>query len=119
MGLQHVELVLVFDLHAHSQLTNTFLYGNLTSKSPRRCERQLYIPYILASLSEDYSLQHTQFNTDVEKAGTNRRTMGELLDSNCLCYTLEVSFFSYRPKDDPEAKAIPYFDATCKWLCFA
>lgn len=66
-------MVLSFDLHAHSQNTNSFLYGNLISASPRKCEQQLYIPYILAELTDDYSLEKTEFNTDVEKAGTNRR----------------------------------------------
>lgn len=123
-----MEIVLCFDLHAHSQRTNSFLYGNLTATSPRRCKRQLYIPYILAELTDDYSLHYTNFNTDIDKAGTNRRysfaknglmsrflrTMGELLDNSCLCYTFEVSFFSYRRKDSENEKPIPYFEASCK-----
>ncbi|CAD5216263.1 unnamed protein product [Bursaphelenchus xylophilus] len=102
------EVVLCLDLHAHSQRTNSFLYGNLASMSPRKCDQQLLLPYALSELTDDYSLRYTQFNTDVEKAGTNRRTMGELLDDNCLCYTMEVSFFSYKPKDNQEEQAVPY-----------
>ncbi|KAI6227835.1 Cytosolic carboxypeptidase 6 [Aphelenchoides besseyi] len=114
----HMELVLCFDVHAHSQQTNSFLYGNLTAAtSPRQSQRQLFIPYIMADLTDDYSLQHTQFNVDADKAGTNRRTMGELLDSSTtLCYTFEVSFFSYRPKGNATVKPIPYFESTYRLL---
>uniref|UniRef100_A0A1I7XYQ8 Peptidase_M14 domain-containing protein n=1 Tax=Steinernema glaseri TaxID=37863 RepID=A0A1I7XYQ8_9BILA len=105
-----IDLTAVIDVHAHSQRTNSFLYGNVFSKDPERCERQLIIPYLLSELTDDYSLEYTQFNTDSEKAGTNRRTMGTLLDPNCLCYTLEASFFSYRPKSNPSSKPIPYYD---------
>lgn len=42
--------------------------------------------------------------------------MGELLDGTCLCYTMEVSFFSYAPKDNAEEPVIPYFRHTCKLL---
>jgi hypothetical protein len=62
-----MEMVLCFDLHAHSQRTNSFLYGNLCPSSPRRCKQQLYIPFIMAELTEDYSLPYTNFNTDVDK----------------------------------------------------
>ncbi|CAD5212064.1 unnamed protein product [Bursaphelenchus okinawaensis] len=102
------EVVMCLDLHAHSQRTNSFLYGNMNTISPRKCNQQLLLPYALAELTEDYSLQYTQFNTDAEKAGTNRRTMGELLDDSCMCYTMEVSFFSYKQKDNPDEQATPY-----------
>ncbi|CAI2325468.1 unnamed protein product [Caenorhabditis sp. 36 PRJEB53466] len=93
------QTVLYVDLHAHSQKPNCFLYGNvsLTAVEEKSTSRQLWLPHLLAELSEDYSLEYTQFNTDAEKAGTGRRTMGDLL--SCLCYTLEVSFFSYRHAD--------------------
>ncbi|CAI5440904.1 unnamed protein product [Caenorhabditis angaria] len=86
--------VIYIDLHAHSQKPNCFLYGNVSANSG---DRQLWLPQLLSEIAEDYSLEFTQFNTDVEKAGTGRRTMGELL--GCLCYTMEVSFFSYRHLD--------------------
>ncbi|VDM38552.1 unnamed protein product [Toxocara canis] len=109
-----IDLIMYLDLHAHSQRTNSFIYGNVFSKDARRCERQLIIPYLLSELTDDFSLSYTSFNTDAEKAGTGRRTMGDLLDPNCFCYTLEVSFFSYRPHDSLTAKTIPYLDFTCK-----
>ncbi|KAK0395856.1 hypothetical protein QR680_001466 [Steinernema hermaphroditum] len=105
-----MELSAVIDVHAHSQRTNSFLYGNVFSKDLERCERQLIIPHLLSELTDDYSLEYTQFNTDSEKAGTNRRTMGNLLDPNCLCYTLEASFFSYRPNNNTSSKPLPYYD---------
>ena len=71
---------------------------------------------MLSDLTEDYSLHYTQFNTDVEKAGTNRRAMGALLDDSCLCYTLETSFFSYKPKGNLDTKSIPYFDYSYELL---
>ena len=42
--------------------------------------------------------------------------MGALLDDSCLCYTLETSFFSYKPKGNIEAKSIPYFDYSYELL---
>uniref|UniRef100_A0A7E4VZK9 Peptidase_M14 domain-containing protein n=1 Tax=Panagrellus redivivus TaxID=6233 RepID=A0A7E4VZK9_PANRE len=111
----HIEIVMHIDLHAHSNRTNFFLYGNLpSSKDSKQCEQQLIIPYILAEITDDYSLLATQFNTDAEKAGTSRRAMGALLDVNTHCYTLEVSFFSYKPKDDVAAKSVPYLAENCK-----
>ena len=69
-----------FDIHAHSQLTNSFLYGNVVSStstglrsSKSRCNRQLIIPYLLAESTDDFSLQYTSFNIDEDKAGTHRR----------------------------------------------
>lgn len=99
--------------HAHSQRTNSFLYGNVFSTDPVRCDRQLLLPTLLAPLSNDFSLSQTQFNTDSEKAGTGRRTMGTALDGNCLCYTMEVSFFSYRPGDEQQAAAVSYVQQDC------
>ncbi|CAB3411218.1 unnamed protein product [Caenorhabditis bovis] len=91
------QTILYIDLHAHSQKSNCFLYGNVSTNNEKLCDRQLWLPHLLAELSEDFSLEYTQFNTDAEKAGTGRRTMGELV--SCICYTMEVSFFSYRHKD--------------------
>uniref|UniRef100_A0A914RN81 Peptidase M14 carboxypeptidase A domain-containing protein n=1 Tax=Parascaris equorum TaxID=6256 RepID=A0A914RN81_PAREQ len=61
------------DLHAHSQRTNSFIYGNVFSQDIRRCEKQLIIPYLLSELTDDFSLSYTSFNMDAEKAGTARR----------------------------------------------
>lgn len=44
--------------------------------------------------------------------------MGEILDENCLCYTFEVSFFSYKLNDNLLSNLIPYFEDNCKLYIF-
>ncbi|CAL8084789.1 unnamed protein product [Calicophoron daubneyi] len=82
------------DIHAHSTLMNGFMYGNVF-EDEERAERQAVFPNLLSQFAEDFSLPQTNFNRDAVKAGTGRRTLGGILDDRTLCYTLEVSFFSY------------------------
>ncbi|GMR36649.1 hypothetical protein PMAYCL1PPCAC_06844, partial [Pristionchus mayeri] len=115
-----VDIVLYIDIHAHSQKTNSFLYGNPSNLENHK-DRKLWLPYALSSVADDFSLAYTQFNKDADKEGTGRRAMGSVL--SCECFTLEVSFFSYRPSDSLTAKPIPYL--SCKYeslgehLCLA
>nr|CAH8873658.1 unnamed protein product [Trichobilharzia regenti] len=82
------------DIHAHSTLMNGFMYGNIY-EDEKRAERQATFPSLLSQFAEDFSLPQTNFNKDSLKAGTGRRTLGGILDDSTLCYTLEVSFYSY------------------------
>jgi cytosolic carboxypeptidase protein 6 len=91
-----MELDFFIDIHTHSTMMNGFMYGNIYDDSIRY-ERQAIFPKLLCSNADDFSIGSTQFNRDSVKAGTGRRTLGGSLDENCLCYTLEVSFFSYQP----------------------
>ena len=47
--------------------------GNVFSRDKQRGDRQLILPVLLSELSDDLSLEYTQFNTDNIKAGTSRR----------------------------------------------
>ncbi|KAK4475858.1 hypothetical protein MN116_001107, partial [Schistosoma mekongi] len=97
MKLDNDELVDVnffIDIHAHSTLMNGFIYGNIY-EDEKRAERQATFPSLLSQFAEDFSLPQTNFNKDTLKAGTGRRTLGGILDNHTICYTLEVSFYSY------------------------
>ncbi|KAL5486390.1 hypothetical protein EMCRGX_G018860 [Ephydatia muelleri] len=89
-----VDLDFYIDIHAHSTLTNGFMYGNVYEEEGR-FERQAIFPKLLAQYAEDFSWDQTSFNRDALKAGTGRRSLGGCLQPRTLCYTLEVSFFSY------------------------
>lgn len=89
-----VSLDFYIDIHAHSTLTNGFMYGNVYDEEDR-FEKQATFPKLLAQFAEDFSWDQTSFNRDAVKAGTGRRSLGGCLQPTTLCYTLEVSFFSY------------------------
>ncbi|TPP63310.1 ATP/GTP binding protein 4 [Fasciola gigantica] len=89
-----VDVNFFIDIHAHSTLMNGFMYGNVFEDEDR-AERQAVFPNLMSRFAEDFSLPQTNFNRDAVKAGTGRRTLGGILDDRTLCYTLEVSFFSY------------------------
>lgn len=89
-----VDVNFFIDIHAHSTLMNGFMYGNVF-EDEERAERQAVFPNLMSRFAEDFSLPQTNFNRDAVKAGTGRRTLGGILDDRTLCYTLEVSFFSY------------------------
>ncbi|CAH8497859.1 unnamed protein product [Dicrocoelium dendriticum] len=98
------------DIHAHSTMMNGFMYGNVF-EDEERAERQAVFPNLLSRFAEDFSLHQTNFNRDSVKAGTGRRTLGGILDNHTLCYTLEVSFFSYTNLTTGET--VPYTEARC------
>ncbi|KAH8863934.1 Cytosolic carboxypeptidase 6 [Schistosoma japonicum] len=91
---EHVDVNFFIDIHAHSTLMNGFIYGNIY-EDEKRAERQATFPSLLSQFAEDFSLPQTNFNKDTLKAGTGRRTLGGILDDHTICYTLEVSFYSY------------------------
>ncbi|CAH8589860.1 unnamed protein product [Schistosoma turkestanicum] len=89
-----VDVNFFIDIHAHSTLMNGFMYGNIY-EDEKRAKRQARFPSLLSQFAEDFSLPQTNFNRDTLKAGTGRRTLGGILDDHTICYTLEVSFYSY------------------------
>lgn len=89
-----VNIDFYIDIHAHSTMMNGFMYGNVYEDEARH-ERQALFPKLFQQNAEDFSLSNTNFNRDAIKAGTGRRTLGGCLQDKTLCYTLEVSFFSY------------------------
>ncbi|GAB1610875.1 hypothetical protein Ahia01_001374300, partial [Argonauta hians] len=96
------------DIHAHSTLMNGFMYGN-TFDDVDRLEKQSVFPKLLRVNADDFSMSNTNFNRDAVKAGTGRRTLGSCLGAKALCYTLEVSFFSYM--NGATGMAQPYTEA--------
>ena len=89
-----VRLDFYIDIHAHSTLSNGFMYGNVY-EDEGRFERQLRFPKLLSARARDFSWSRTVFDRDAVKAGTSRRCFGSCLNQNTLCYTMEVSLFSY------------------------
>lgn len=94
------------DLHAHTATTNSFLYGNWYNRESRM-NAQWKFPNILRAYAADFSNDKTDFNSDKAKAGTGRRSLAQVLDSTAQIYTLEVSFYGYRPQERADT-IIPY-----------
>ena len=90
----NVDLDFFIDIHAHSTLNNSFMYGNVY-ENEERFERQMVFPRLLYGNADDFSMSNTSFNRDAMKAGTGRRFLGNALNPRAHCYTLEVSFASY------------------------
>eukprot|EP00126_Sphaerothecum_destruens_P011786 Sdes_comp20961_c0_seq1m18721 len=88
-----VDLDFFIDIHAHSTLTNVFVYGN-DYADQQRLEKHRKFPKLLYKQIEDFSLDQTSYNKDAYKEGTGRRFLGQFLNPSSNCYTLEISFFS-------------------------
>lgn len=76
-------------------------------------ERQWVFPRLLAARADDFSVDKVNFNTHKGKAGTGRRALAQVLHPEALIYTLEVSFFGYKPsvvgaEGGDESKHVPY-----------
>ncbi|KFB40630.1 AGAP001814-PA-like protein [Anopheles sinensis] len=84
----------VIDIHAHSSLTGTFIYGS-TYDNVYRYERHLVFPKLFATKCEDFCQEHMMFNADDRKSGTARRYFVEALSDIVNTYTLEVSMCGY------------------------
>ncbi|KAJ3278001.1 Cytosolic carboxypeptidase 6 [Borealophlyctis nickersoniae] len=86
---------------------NGFLYGNQYDNDVHRQQLQTAFPVLLDRNGVvGFSLENTSYNRDAVKAGTGRRTLGEFLDKESKCYTLEVSFFCYQDRDT--GRNVPY-----------
>ena len=71
-------------------------------------------PKMLAQNCLDYSSENTMYNKDSDKAGTARRLLSAIIQSeNTNVYSLEVSMFGYKP--DPKTdKIVPYTEENCE-----
>ncbi|KAL0119285.1 hypothetical protein PUN28_009693 [Cardiocondyla obscurior] len=87
----------VLDLHAHTNATGVFVYGN-TYEDVYRYERHIVLPKLLAQHAEDYELGNTMYNQDHNKAGTARRYLCSILKEHVNCYSIEVSMYGYNKK---------------------
>jgi hypothetical protein len=67
-----LNLEIFIDIHAHSTMTNAFMYGN-SHEFHEQQEREAQFPKLLDKQVSDFSLGNTQFNTDSSKAGSARR----------------------------------------------
>lgn len=90
----NVDLDFYIDIHAHSILTNGFMYCNVYDDE-KRLEREAVFPRLLCKRAPDFSWSKTSFNSDAVKFGTGRRCLGSTLDMQTHCYTLEVSFYCF------------------------
>ncbi|EAT34582.1 AAEL013187-PA, partial [Aedes aegypti] len=98
LRFQCYQVDFVIDIHAHSSLTGTFIYGS-TYDNVYRYERHLVFPKLFASKCEDFCQEHMMFNADDRKSGTARRFFVEALSDNVNTYTLEVSMCGYYLND--------------------
>ena len=79
-----------------------------------RNERHIVFPKMLAQNCMDYSSENTMYNKDTEKAGTARRLLSNIIQSeNTNVYSLEVSMYGYKP-DQKTDKIVPYTEENCK-----
>nr|VZI19751.1 unnamed protein product [Spirometra erinaceieuropaei] len=81
---QSTNLDFFVDIHAHSTLTNGFMYGNMHEDEERN-ERESLLPHLLSRCAEDFSLSQTDFNNHSIKAGTDCR----------LGRNLALTFYEY------------------------
>nr|XP_050851356.1 cytosolic carboxypeptidase 6 [Vespula vulgaris] len=101
----HTPLDCVLDLHAHTNATGVFVYGN-TYEDVYRYERHIVLPKLLAQHTEDYDLGNTMYNQDPHKGGTARRYLCSILKEHVNCYTIQVSMYGYCKKGTPAI--LPY-----------
>ncbi|XP_044014103.1 cytosolic carboxypeptidase 6 [Aphidius gifuensis] len=90
----------VLDLHAHTNSTGLFVYGN-TYDDVYRYERHIVLPKLLAQHAEDYDAGNTMYNQDPHKSGTARRYLCSILNEQVNCYTIQVSMYGYYKKSTP------------------
>ncbi|KAG8199369.1 hypothetical protein JTE90_011829 [Oedothorax gibbosus] len=103
------EIDMYLDLHAHTGLLGTFVYGN-SYTDVYRFQRHSLFPKHLSYCAPDFSLEHTAYNKDRNKQGTSRRFLSSFLDEKVNCYTLEVSFHGYEVPKGNSSTAIHVYD---------
>nr|CAG4718011.1 unnamed protein product [Naegleria fowleri] len=119
------------DLHSHSGANNGFMYvnynnattsKNLNASSTFSDMEQLRYPKLLDIRAKEFSMSDTKRCKDPSKLGTSRRVLGEVLRVAKYCYTLEVSFFSFKTSS-VETKLTPFttenYQSLGKNMCLA
>jgi hypothetical protein len=85
-----INLDFFIDMHSHSSATNGFMYVNHMMD-----DHQLVYPRLLDAVAKEFSFSDTRVCRDMNKIGTGRRALGEMLQVAKHCYTLEVSFYCF------------------------
>ncbi|XP_037946939.1 cytosolic carboxypeptidase 6-like isoform X2 [Teleopsis dalmanni] len=88
----------VFDIHAHTSMHGSFIYGN-TYEDVYRYERHLVFPRLFAANAADYVQSNMMFNADERKIGCVRRFCCERLSDTINSYTLEISVGGHYLRD--------------------
>ena len=69
---------------------------------------------MLSQNCKDYSQENTMYNKDPDKAGTARRHLSAVIESETTnVYSLEMSMYGYKP-DKKNNKIIPYTEEHCE-----
>jgi len=92
---------LYIDIHGHSALTNSFMYGNFFEDNAERCTAQHILPNFMDKISQDFSIRNTNYNADKAKEGTARRTLEST--AHLYAYTLEISMSHFYGKFNTNA----------------
>lgn len=108
---QAYQLDFVIDIHAHSSLLGSFIYGN-AYEDVYRYERHLVFPKLLSANADDWVQEHMMFNADDRKSGSCRRFCCERLNDSVNSYSLEVSMFGYYVKGT--STVAPYTEDGCE-----
>nr|XP_027234485.1 cytosolic carboxypeptidase 6-like [Penaeus vannamei] len=103
------ELDLVLDLHAHSSLLGTFIYGN-SYDDVYRHERHIVFPKMMSHACEDYCHDNTIYNRDPSKAQSARRWLCSNLKDSTNVYSIHTSIYGYR---NSKGVIVPYTEDLC------
>ncbi|XP_068244978.1 cytosolic carboxypeptidase-like protein 5 [Palaemon carinicauda] len=98
------DLDLVLDLHAHSSLLGTFIYGN-SYDDVYRHERHIVFPKMMSHACEDYCHDNTIYNKDPGKSQTARRWLCQNLKDSANVYSIQTSIYGYK---NSRGVIIPY-----------
>ncbi|CAL4064990.1 unnamed protein product, partial [Meganyctiphanes norvegica] len=98
------ELDLVLDIHAHTSLLGTFVYGN-SYDDVYRHERHIVFPKMMSHACPDYCADNTIYNKDPAKAQSARRWLCENLKDNSNVYSIHTSIYGYK---NGHGRIIPY-----------
>lgn len=114
---QTYQVDFVIDIHAHSSLHGSFIYGN-TYEDVYRYERHLVFPRLFNTNAKDFVPEHMMFNADERKAGSARRFCCDRLSDTVNAYTLQISMGGYYLKDKTTVALYNEEGCKCKqYIC--